>query len=93
MTEIKSLDAECASSFAVVSCRGPMKKEKILAPQARVNAVIPPPADTTVFSVIFAISFCHLLNDMMQILLPSLYPSLASGLKPVSYTHLTLPTN
>lgn len=30
----------------------------------------------TVFSVIFAISFCHLLNDMMQSLLPAIYPSL-----------------
>lgn len=35
-------------------------------------------ADTTVYSVIFAISFCHLLNDMMQSLLPAIYPGLAS---------------
>jgi FSR family fosmidomycin resistance protein-like MFS transporter len=33
-------------------------------------------ADTTVFGVIFAISFCHLLNDMMQSLLPAIYPGL-----------------
>jgi len=33
-------------------------------------------ADTTVFSVLFAISFCHLLNDMMQSLLPAIYPGL-----------------
>ena len=31
---------------------------------------------TTVFAVILAISFCHLLNDMMQSLLPALYPML-----------------
>ena len=31
---------------------------------------------TTVFSVILAISFCHMLNDMMQSLLPSIYPEL-----------------
>ena len=31
---------------------------------------------TTVFSVILAISFCHLLNDMMQSLLPAIYPEL-----------------
>jgi len=30
----------------------------------------------TVFSVILAISFCHLLNDMMQSLLPAIYPAL-----------------
>jgi MFS transporter, FSR family, fosmidomycin resistance protein len=31
---------------------------------------------TTAFSVLAAISFCHLLNDMMQSLLPALYPIL-----------------
>jgi FSR family fosmidomycin resistance protein-like MFS transporter len=30
----------------------------------------------TVFAVLVAISFCHLLNDMMQSLLPAIYPSL-----------------
>ncbi|WP_448102880.1 MFS transporter [Luteibacter jiangsuensis] len=35
-------------------------------------------AETTVFGVIFAISFCHLLNDMMQSLLPAIYPGLKS---------------
>ncbi|MGB6307336.1 MAG: MFS transporter [Steroidobacteraceae bacterium] len=33
-------------------------------------------ADGTVFAVILAISFCHLLNDMMQSLLPAIYPNL-----------------
>jgi MFS transporter, FSR family, fosmidomycin resistance protein len=33
-------------------------------------------ADGTVFGVILAISFCHLLNDMMQSLLPAIYPDL-----------------
>jgi len=33
-------------------------------------------ADATVFGVIVAISFCHLLNDMMQSLLPAIYPEL-----------------
>jgi FSR family fosmidomycin resistance protein-like MFS transporter len=31
---------------------------------------------STVFGVILAISFCHLLNDMMQSLLPAIYPQL-----------------
>jgi FSR family fosmidomycin resistance protein-like MFS transporter len=30
----------------------------------------------TTFAVLFAISFCHLLNDMMQSLIPAIYPSL-----------------
>jgi FSR family fosmidomycin resistance protein-like MFS transporter len=35
-----------------------------------------PGAQQTVFSVIAAISFCHLLNDLMQALLPAMYPML-----------------
>jgi len=37
-------------------------------------------ADGTVFGVILAISFCHLLNDMMQSLLPAIYPDLKADL-------------
>jgi len=33
-------------------------------------------AERTVFAVILAVSFCHLLNDMMQALLPAIYPTL-----------------
>jgi FSR family fosmidomycin resistance protein-like MFS transporter len=36
--------------------------------------------DGTVFRVLLAISFCHLLNDMMQSLLPAIYPNLKAGL-------------
>jgi len=38
-------------------------------------------ASGTVFGVIVAISFCHALNDMMQSLLPAIYPGLKSDLK------------
>ena len=34
------------------------------------------PASQTVYPVLFAISFCHVLNDMMQALVPSIYPLL-----------------
>jgi len=37
------------------------------------------PAHKTVFTVLGAISFCHMLNDMMQSLLPALYPMLKSS--------------
>src|SRR5215471_17789323 len=36
----------------------------------------PSQRDNTVFAVLIAISFCHLLNDMMQSLLPAIYPNL-----------------
>jgi FSR family fosmidomycin resistance protein-like MFS transporter len=37
-------------------------------------------ADSTVFSVIVAVSVCHMLNDMMQSLLPAIYPDLKADL-------------
>jgi FSR family fosmidomycin resistance protein-like MFS transporter len=36
--------------------------------------------DGTVFRIILAISFCHLLNDMMQSLLPAIYPDLKTDM-------------
>ena len=36
--------------------------------------------ESTAYSVIIAISFCHLLNDMMQSLLPAIYPNLKADL-------------
>jgi len=38
-----------------------------------------PTAGKTVFSILTAISVCHLLNDMMQSLLPAIYPMLKSN--------------
>src|ERR1700722_5979559 len=35
--------------------------------------------DGTVFRVLIAVSFCHLMNDTMQSLLPSIYPILKTG--------------
>src|SRR5712671_3951566 len=39
----------------------------------------PGAAGRTAFTVLAAISFCHLLNDMMQSLLPALYPMLKTS--------------
>src|SRR5262245_2182922 len=41
---------------------------------------VDPRPDTTAFAVLGALSFCHLLNDMLQSLLPAMYPILESGL-------------
>jgi len=46
---------------------------------------------TTVFPVIFAVSACHLLNDMMQSLLPAIYPNLKAALG-LSFSQIGLVT-
>jgi FSR family fosmidomycin resistance protein-like MFS transporter len=35
--------------------------------------------ERTVYNILFAISFCHLLNDMVQSLIPSIYPILKTS--------------
>jgi FSR family fosmidomycin resistance protein-like MFS transporter len=37
-----------------------------------------PQADATVYAILLAVSFCHLLNDVMQSLLAAIYPMLKS---------------
>ncbi len=39
----------------------------------------PTAAERTMFRILAAVSFCHVLNDMMQSLLPSIYPILKSS--------------
>jgi MFS transporter, FSR family, fosmidomycin resistance protein len=53
------------------------------APQP-VAAAAPQP---TVYIVIFAIAFCHMLNDMMQSLLPAIYPNLKKALD-LDFAHI-----
>ncbi|MEQ1769676.1 MAG: MFS transporter [Devosia sp.] len=38
-----------------------------------------PAAPTTAFAIIFAVAFCHFLNDVMQSLLTAIYPILQAG--------------
>jgi FSR family fosmidomycin resistance protein-like MFS transporter len=45
----------------------------------------------TVYPVIFAIAFCHMLNDMMQSLLPAIYPNLKQALD-LDFAHIGLVT-
>ena len=44
--------------------------------QATIIPPLRPSMQRTVFPVLFAVSFCHLLNDMIQSLLPAIYPIL-----------------
>ena len=46
--------------------------------QAQLAASRPSAGETT-FAILFAVSFCHLLNDMMQALLPAIYPTLKAS--------------
>lgn len=52
---------------------------------------LPDSAEATAFGVIAAISFCHLLNDMMQSLLPAIYPNLKAELG-LSFSQIGLVT-
>ncbi len=50
-----------------------------------------PDASRTVFGILFAISACHLINDMLQSLLPAVYPILAGRFR-LSYGQVGLIT-
>jgi FSR family fosmidomycin resistance protein-like MFS transporter len=56
-----------------------------------VQAVIPRSKNTATYSVLGAISFCHTLNDMLQSLLPAIYPILKGGFD-LSFTQIGLLT-
>ena len=82
-TGAPNIDAVLMDAFAVVqhgrhSRFGVAKK----APKRRLRAAMTDAAAVrkiahdTSFTVLFAIGFCHLLNDMMQALLPAIYPTL-----------------
>jgi len=56
------------------------------------SALAPPRAvEETAFAILFAVSFCHLLNDMMQALLPAIYPTLKATYH-LSFTQIGLVT-
>ena len=68
-----------------------MSTTTIPAPGVQAPKAQAPNAQTTVFTVLFAISFCHLLNDMMQSLLPAIYPHLKTSFH-LSFTQIGLVT-
>lgn len=55
------------------------------------SALPAPAAEATVFGIIAAISACHLINDMLQSLLPAIYPSLKTELG-LSFSQIGLVT-
>ncbi len=48
--------------------------QKAVADTADAADIVMPPAPVTVMPVIIALSFCHMLNDMMQSMISALYP-------------------
>ena len=51
-------------------------------PPATIDAPAPVPAPATAaFRILAAVSVCHMLNDMVQSLLPSIYPILKSSFR------------
>ena len=49
--------------------------------EAAIPAALPPAAaQTAVFPILISLGFCHLLNDLMQSLIPALYPMLKADL-------------
>src|SRR5678815_2039945 len=62
-------------------CIRAMADRVLEGPSARPLTTLPDSAATTVtnFSVILSLSFCHLLNDTMQSLVPALYPILKAS--------------
>ena len=55
------------------------------------GAAAPTPAQAVVFPILITLSFCHLLNDLMQSLIPALYPLLKQELH-LDFTQLGLIT-
>ncbi len=63
-------DVDIADEFPHVAAAAPTAA---MPAESRVTTVR---AGGTIFPVLIALSFCHMLNDMMQSLIPSLYPML-----------------
>jgi MFS transporter, FSR family, fosmidomycin resistance protein len=62
-------------------CRATQKEQRMTPPGADAAHVAPTVApETTVIPIIAAVAFCHLLNDLMQSLIPAIYPLLKDNL-------------
>jgi len=64
-----------------------MEEKVILAPGTEIKKT----AERTVYSILFTISFSHLLNDMMQSVIPSIYPLIKTNFN-LSYSDIGLVT-
>jgi MFS transporter, FSR family, fosmidomycin resistance protein len=72
-----------------------MPKTQLITPNAegRSSLATPAPAEahSSAVAILFALSFCHLLNDAIQALIPAIYPLLKESFK-LSFTEIGLIT-
>jgi len=69
-----------------------MAKPHLIAPPAETKLSVPPgEAHTSALPILFALSFCHLLNDAIQALIPAIYPLLKESFK-LNFTQIGLIT-
>src|ERR1700722_20211212 len=75
--------AESSSEAAATSCRSMSRWSPSAELSATTEVDLPTQAGhKTAMSILLAISFSHLLNDMMQSLIPAMYPMLKSCCQP-----------
>src|SRR6476659_11123240 len=69
-----------------------MPKTDLIASQGQQrSSLAPPEAHTSAVAILFALSFCHLLNDSIQALIPAIYPLLKESFN-LSFTQIGLIT-
>jgi FSR family fosmidomycin resistance protein-like MFS transporter len=69
-----------------------MPKTHLIAPPAEIRPSSPfTEAHTSAMAILFALSFCHLLNDAIQALIPAIYPLLKDSFK-LNFTQIGLIT-
>src|SRR5205814_9499121 len=69
-----------------------MPKTHLITPQAEARPALPSSdASTVALAILFSLSFCHLLNDAIQALIPAIYPLLKESFQ-LSFTQIGLIT-
>src|SRR5438552_4408462 len=69
-----------------------MPKTDVFTPQAEASPALPSSdASTVALAILFSLSFCHLLNDAIQALIPAIYPLLKESFQ-LSFTQIGLIT-
>ena len=69
-----------------------MPKTQLLTPSPPTGRTLSDPeATASAVGILFALSFCHLLNDAIQALIPAIYPLLKESFK-LNFTQIGLIT-
>ena len=69
-----------------------MPKTQLIVPQTEVRPSLPATeVHASAMAILFGLSFCHLLNDSIQALIPAIYPLLKESFK-LNFTQIGLIT-